>query len=69
MVKLVRIENRLQILPAPNHDSRSVVVVLISGRIQGDERHMYLHEWLIFMVHVGAYISTMDSMGIFLPII
>ena len=62
VVKLVRIENRLQILPAPNHDLQSIV--LISWRIQGDKRYMYLHESLIFMVNVGEYISTMDPMGI-----
>ena len=25
--------------------------------------HIYLHEWLIFMVNVGKYTSPMDAMG------
>ena len=31
---------------------------------QWDERYIYLHEWLIFMVNVGKYTSHMDPMGI-----
>ena len=27
--------------------------------------HIYLHEWLIFMVNVGKYTSPMDPMGLF----
>ena len=30
---------------------------------------MYLHEWLIFMVNVGEYVSTIDPIWVFLPII
>ena len=28
-----------------------------------DERYIYLHEWLIFMVNVGTYAIPIDSMG------
>ena len=28
-----------------------------------DERYIYRHEWLIFMVNVGKYTSPMDGMG------
>ena len=26
--------------------------------------HIYLYEWLIFMVNVGKYTSPMDGMGV-----
>ena len=28
-----------------------------------DERYIYLHEWLNFMVNVGTYAIFIDSMG------
>ena len=28
------------------------------------EWHIYLHEWLIFIVNVGKYASDMDPMGL-----